>query len=172
MQVIMKKRLKIILRDVAIFVFLLTLVRIAFKRTYHFLNAHKKSIIHELDRNFLEHIYTAQKQVHYTMILFDDIDNNQKQLQRISSIKEQLTHIESKYKKNSPALILLGPIATTSIILKEKQCADMLLKQMNTLGSLLHEMQDEVVLFEHSNTVGAALARNKDLLKVLRRRIA
>ncbi len=168
----MKKLLKIVLRDVALFALLLTLVRFAFKRTYHFLNAHEKSIIHELDRTFLEYIYTAQKQAHYTMILFDDVDNDQEPLQRITRIKEQLTHIESKYKKNSPVLVLLGPIATTSIILKEKQCADMLLKQMNTLGSLLHEMQDEVVLFEHSNTVGAALARNKDLLKVLRRRIA
>ncbi len=169
----MKRCLKIILRDVVLFALLLILVRVAFNRTYHFLNAHKKSIIHELDRTFLEHIYTAQKQAHYTMILFGDIDNNQEQLQRITRIKEQLTHIERKYKKNSPALILLGPIATISIILKEKQCADMLLKQMNTLGSILHVMQEEkVVLFEQANTLGAALAKNKDLLMVLRRRIA
>ena len=168
----MKKLLKIILRDVALFALLLILVRVAFNRTYRFLSAHNKSIIHELDRTFLEHIYTAQKQAHYTMMLFDGIDNNQEQLQHITRIKEKLGHIERKYKKNSPALVLLGPIATASIVLKEKQCADMLLKQMNTLGSLLHEIQEKVVLFEQANTVGAALDKNKNLLMVLRRRIA
>ncbi len=161
----MKRYIKIILRDLFLFALLLTLVCIAFNRSYHFLLAYEKSLIHELDGTFLDQMCLAQKQTHYSAKLLEDGDK-QEALKRVNDIKQRLATIEQQYKKNSPGLIFLGPIATTSIVLKEKKLAAKLLATINELELILAKLDGQQSI-ELAPSIDKGLAANKKRIKNL-----
>ncbi len=162
----MKKRLFIFTRDIALFFLLLLLMRTAFKRAYHFLLAHEQSMIHELDRSFLEYLYTTQKQIFQTKSLLEDLNNNAL-IQKIAFLQQRLATIEEKYKKNSPGIMFLGPIATTSIVLKEKQLENKLLSIIQELGQILHSLNSIEKKYVTSESINQGLAANTSYLKQL-----
>src|SRR5580704_1905670 len=90
-----------IMRDMFLFCVLIALVQIALEHNTAFLAEHKQSLIHELDRDFIDYIYTAQRQLH---TLEEHPDYGVTHAHHITDLKSRLHTIEEQYKKNSPGL--------------------------------------------------------------------
>ena len=148
------------IRDLVFFSALVCLVKIAFERTTSFIKEHKKSIVHELDRTFIEEIYTAQRQLHF---LEEHYLDNEEITHAIANIKERLATVEEKYKTNSPGVMLLGPIGSASIVTKEEKLKKKLLDIVNDINKILHTINNEDT-FQYIPTISAALQNNKQLL--------
>ncbi len=150
------------IRDILFLGALAFLINIAFNRTKSFIGEHKKSIVHELDRNFIDEIYTAQRQLHF---LEENYAHNDEIVHIISDIKERLAVIEEKYKTNSPGTMLLGPIGSAAIVTKEEKLQKNLLDVVNDINKLLHIINSKENTFQHIPTITAALENNKLLLQ-------
>ena len=152
------------IRDIFFLCALVFLVRTAFDRTVSFIEIHKDSMIHELDRSVIDQIYTAQRQLHFLEEhpLYADT-----YAQTIADIKSQLTTIEEKYKKNSPGLVFLGPIGSAAIVAKEEQLQQKLLTAVNDLSKVFASIDHHAENFNPAQTVDNALDANKQLLRTL-----
>ena len=53
------------LRDLLFLIALIFLVKSGYERTTSFISAHKNSMVHELDRTFLDQMYVTQRQLHF-----------------------------------------------------------------------------------------------------------
>lgn len=150
------------LRDILFVCALFFLVKIAFERTSSFINAHKNSIVHELERNFIDEIYTAQRQLHFleSNHAYDD-----EIALAIADLKKRLNTIEEKYKTNSPGVMLLGPIGSASIITKEEKLKKKLLEVVNEINKLLHTINKKIDSYYPIETIHTALENNKKLLQ-------
>jgi len=153
-----------VIRDIALFYILLILLNVALKDTVSYVLEHKQSLIHELDRHFIDYLYTAQRHLH---ILEEHPVYADTYVTTIADLKNRLTTIEEQYKKNSPGLALLGPIGTASIVTKEEQLQKKLLLVMNDIGNILHHITNSQEEFEPSTTIHAALQTNKLAIKSL-----
>ncbi len=122
------------LRDVLFVCSLLFLLKAAYNRTFTFLAEHKESVIHELDRSFIDQIYTAQRQIHY---LEQHPEHSGTFGHTIADIKARLVTIEEKYKKNSPGLIFLGPIGSAAIVAKEEKLHQQLISVLFCILSII-----------------------------------
>ncbi len=129
-----------IIRDLCVFCVLLFLIKTASHRTISFIALHKNSIIHELDRTFTDHLYTAQKQAHQLKELLEASPTpvQDAHIKQLSDIAQKLSAIEEKYTNNSPGLALLGPLGTTAIVLKEQDLEKKLLKTALDLCTLAY----------------------------------
>jgi len=139
-------------------------VKTAFERTFSFIELHKNSMVHELDRSFIDQIYTAQRQLHFLEehpVYADAFAH------AITEIKDQLTNIEEKYKKNSPSLALLGPIGSAAIVTKEEQLQLKLLSAINDLNKIFASIDNQVDNFTPTQTINSGLDANKQLLRTL-----
>jgi hypothetical protein len=152
------------IRDILLLGALLLLVKASFERTTSYIKLHKDSMIHELDIDFIDQIYTAQRQLHvleqhpvYAHEYADDL----------AEIKRQLTTIEEKYKKNSPGLALLGPIGSAAIVVKEKGLEQKLLKTVNDLSNIFASINNRQQALTAAQTINCALSTNKKALKTL-----
>jgi hypothetical protein len=162
------------IRDILFFCALLFLMKIVFERATSYIKLHKDSMIHELDIDFVDQIYTAQRQLHaleehpaYALEYADDI----------AEIKRQLTTIEEKYKKNSPGLVLLGPIGSAAIVVKEKELEQKLLTTVNKLSRVFASINNTPYSaeatkgrpeeFTAAQTINCALNTNKEILRTL-----
>jgi hypothetical protein len=150
------------IRDILFICALLLLVKTAFERTTSYIKLHKDSMVHELDRNFIDQIYTAQRQLHF---LEEHPVYAHEYADAIAEIKEQLVTIEEKYKKNSPSLALLGPIGSAAIVAKEAQLEQKLLTVVNDLNKIFSSIDHQ--LFMSAQTIDCALDANKQVLKSL-----
>jgi len=150
------------IRDILFLCALLCLIRTAFERTTSFIGEHKKSIIHELDRTFLDELYTTQRQLHF---LEENYGYNDKYAHAIADIKKRLALIEEKYKINSPGVMLLGPIGSAAIVTKEEKLKSKLLDVVNDINKLIHIIQDPEQEIQHIATISTALENNKQLLQ-------
>jgi hypothetical protein len=148
-------------RDVVLLCALFFLAKIAFERTASFINDHKKSIIHELDRDFMDQIYTAQKQLHF---LQNQYEHPEEIAQELAHIKKELAIIEEKYKTNSPGVMFLGPIGSAAIVAKEAKLKKKLLDTANTINKIAHTVHDKADEFQPSTAINIALECNKKLL--------
>lgn len=152
------------IRDILLLCALFFLVKTAFERTFAFIELHKNSVVHELDRSFIDQIYTAQRQLHFLEehpVYFDTF------APAIADIKEQLASIEEKYKKNSPGLALLGPIGSAAIVAKEEQLQQKLLTVVNNLSKIFANIENYTHDFVPYQTINAGLDANKQLLRTL-----
>ena len=152
------------IRDIFFLCALVFLVRTAFDRTVSFIEIHKDSMIHELDRSVIDQIYTAQRQLHFLEEhpLYADT-----YAQTIADIKSQLTTIEEKYKKNSAGLVFLGPIGSAAIVAKEEQLQQKLLTAVNDLSKVFASIDHHAENFNPAQTVDSGLDVNKQLLRTL-----
>jgi len=132
-------RINIILRDLTFFLLLIALARVAFNRAIE--QQTEKEVIakysptHQLDSNFLKNIKQTRKKVNRAV----KTAHNRKKSKIIKKLKEittDLDKIETKYKKNTPATFMLGPIGTTAIVLKEKELEKKLHKITNQIEAL------------------------------------
>lgn len=160
----MISKLLAIIRDIALCYVLFLLVQIALKDTTTYISEHKQSLIHELDRDFIDHLYTTQRQLH---TLEEHPLCNDTFAATIAELKSKLTSIEEQYKKNSPGLALLGPIGTTAIITKEEQLEKKLLVVINDIGHIVHNLANTQEPFEPATTIHTALKINKQNIKSL-----
>jgi hypothetical protein len=151
------------IRDILFLCALLLLVKSAFERTTSYIKLHKDSMVHELDRNFIDHIYTAQRQLHF---LEEHPVYALEYANALAKIKGQLTTIEEKYKKNSPGLALLGPIGSAAIVVKEKELEQKLLTVVNDLGTIFAKINNNSE-FMPAQTINCALSTNKEILRTL-----
>lgn len=135
----------------------------AYDRNYTFLSAHKKSIIHELDRSFIDQLYTAQRQLHF---LQEQLIHDDQYCTIIADVKNRLTLIEEKYHKNSPALALLGPIGSAAIVAKEELLEQKLLAIINEMTKILHIINEQPFNNE-AQTIDEGLQINKQLIQLL-----
>jgi hypothetical protein len=152
------------IRDILLLCALFSLVKIAFDRTVSFIEMHKDSMIHELDRSFIDQIYTAQRQLH---LLEEHPVYGDTCAHTIAGIKTQLATIEEKYKKNSPGLVFLGPIGSAAIITKEEQLQQKLLTVVNDLSKVFTSIDNTHADFIPAQTINSALDTNKQLLRTL-----
>jgi hypothetical protein len=145
------------IRDVLLLCTLFFLIKIAFDRIFSFVELHKQSIIHELDRSFIDQIYTAQRQLHFLEehpVYADTFAH------AIAEIKEQLRSIEEKYKKNSPSLALLGPIGSVAIVTKEEQLQLKLFNTVNDLNNIFASIDNRTECFDHSAEISENRSKN------------
>lgn len=149
-------------RDLCIFALLIFLLSKVYKRGYEFLDLHKNSVIHQLDKTFADQLYSAQRQANTIKNFFEHLPRNPKEHDKLMATIEALNSIEQKYTKNSPGLLLLGPIGTTSIILKENDLLSQLLVQINALGLILAEYAH--IPYTSAKTVNEALQRTQDAI--------
>ena len=139
------------------------LIKHAYHQALSFILAHKQSLIHELDRNFIDQLYTAQRQLH---ILEQHPEYSDTFATEINHIKNNLSTIEDRYKKNSPAIALLGPIGTTAIVIKENKLQKKLLDTLNDFGKVLSlAVNNNAYNFSEAHTINSALQTNKKMLK-------
>lgn len=150
------------IRDILFLCALFFLVKLAMERTGSFISEHKKSIVHELDRSFIDEIYTAQRQLHF---LEENYLNNDEFAHMISDIKKRLATIEEKYKTNSPGIMLLGPIGSAAIVTKENKLRKKLLDVVNDINKILHTISNQENTFQNIETISIALENNKQLLQ-------
>lgn len=143
------------------------------KRTHTFVTLQSKSLVHELEHSFADQLYSAQKQTRILQQLYasrEDMPYEQWK-QKIDKINTGLADIEKKYAQNSPGVMLLGPIGTTSIILKEKELKKKLLEYINTIGSLLHDLLPQHAIthkpFISGTTIDTQIATNQQYISFL-----
>lgn len=152
-------------RDVLLLCALLFLVKTAFERTTSFIEVHKESMVHELDRTFIDQIYTAQRQLHF---LQEHPEYTHDHAEAIAEIKKQLTIIEEKYKKNSAGLSLLGPIGSAAIVIKEKELQQQLLVTINSLSKIFAHIHNHISdNVSPAQTITQGLIINQKLLSTL-----
>lgn len=150
------------LRDILFLCALFFLVKTAFERTTSFINDHKNSIVHELERNFIDEIYTAQRQLHF---LENNYTHDEEIALTIAELKKRLNSIEEKYKTNSPGVMLLGPIGSAAIVTKEEKLRKKLLEVINDTTKLLHKIQNMAEDTHYTESISLALKNNKQLLQ-------
>lgn len=163
---------KDIFRDILLFSALAFLIICASDRLKTFISLHKNSLIHELDQGFADQLYSIQKQVRTLLQFIEHGLVDDSSLSRAQKIQKSLEAIEEKYTKNSPGILFLGPIGTTSIVLKEQQLSQKLLEQINELGKLLYEITTNYnirhVARKEAHTIQAGIELNQSLLSALR----
>jgi hypothetical protein len=150
------------IRDLLFLCILLFLVKTSFERTKTFINAHTQSIIHELNPNFIDSIYNAQRQLHF----FEQHPTYGIEYAAIiADIKSKLNVIEEKYTTNSPGIMLLGPLGSAAIVTKEEKLQKKLLTILNDLNQILHTINNKKDDFQYIETIHMALKSNKKLLQ-------
>lgn len=139
------------------------------KRTHTFVNLQSKSLVHQLEHSFTDQLYSVQKQARIAHNLYATREGvvDEQTKRKIEKISTGLKDIENRYAQNSPGIMFLGPIGTTSIILKEKELKDKLLEYSNTLGSLLHALLPQHSTFVPSTTIDGQITMNQHYIGFL-----
>ena len=164
---------KNVARDVIFFILLLAMSKKIIERTWTHIkkdmrSAREKMEVHELDKSFLVSVKETKKQINQAIEISHMSDVHRKTLQQLQKMKTELKDIESKFKHNSPATFLLGPLGTTAIVLKEKKLEKQLINIMEQLGSILYAFQDikEKKMIEVAS-IEQGLAQNKHLISYI-----
>jgi hypothetical protein len=113
-----------LIKDVLIFALLFFIIWLLVIRIRKYVQVNKQSLIHQLETSFIEFIQLLQRQlgVAKQIALFRGITSSHTKLMRhIRTLNNQLHEVEEKYMHNTPGLALLGPLGTTSIVLKEQE---------------------------------------------------
>lgn len=152
------------MRDIVLLCALFFLVRTAFERTTAFISDHKKSIVHELDRNFIDQIYATQRQLHF---LEENHMHNDEIAHAVADIKERLASIEEQYKTNSAGLMILGPIGSAAIVSKEEKLNKKLLDVANDITTILQSISHHEYNEQRAETISSALENNKKMLHTI-----
>jgi hypothetical protein len=111
-------------RDLLVVVILIFLFSILTDRIRRYVTLNKHSLIHQLDASFADIINTLQRHLgiaRQSVTLLGITDRNHKLVSSIRTLSSQLDEVERKYTRNAPTLALLGPLGTTSIVIKEQE---------------------------------------------------
>ena len=120
--------------------------------------------IHELDQNIVLAFQMAKEQIDQAIVL---ATNKQKleAVELLEDLSSTLTTIEKRYGQNSPALLFLGPFASVSIVLKEREIEKELNSIVDQVQNALYELIDQrKQLIPQLITLGDRLKKNKQLI--------
>lgn len=128
--------------------------------------------VHEVNPNFLVSARECTRQIQTTISLLWPDEQDQKTKESLIILEKEAQDIAVAYEKNSPALVLLGPIGSVATVLKEKDLEKKLLETVNETGAILAnliETKQKVALnFEPAPDIISGLQRNKKALYQLR----
>lgn len=129
------------LKDLFLFGCLVALVVYGYQKARTYINIHTNTLVHELDHNFIDRLYSVQRQTRVTQLLFEHApDNSIQTINTLISLTKALSVIEEKYSSNSQGVMFLGPIGSTAIILKEQELENQLVTIAQEIGSLLRSL--------------------------------
>jgi len=162
-----------IVRDIIFFILLMAISKKTIERTWAHIKKEKPSIfnkieVHELDKSFLISLKETKKQIDQAIEISKASDMHADKFEQLKQMRNEVKQVESKFKKNSPATFLLGPLGTTAIVLKEKELEKNLINIMNDLGNILYAFQGNQ---QEANikivSVEQGLAKNKHLIEYI-----
>lgn len=160
--------LRNIVKDTILFIALVILISYAYKRLNAFLTLHRNSIIHELDHKFTQKLYTLQKQAHIVSDMIEQGIVEDLHRKIIDKIQKTVSYIEDKFSKNSPSLLFLGPIGTTSIVMKEKNLETKLLSCAKEIGIVLLDTAQNYgitdIVYQESEYLETVLKQNQQII--------
>jgi len=149
-------KINYIVRHLFLFALFIFFAKNAIEKSFELMQKEKPSPwekfdVHELDKDFLCAITETKKQINYLLSIFgvqtkqnkDPNNNNNNNITALKDMLTQLDAIEKKYTKNSPATFLLGPIGTTSIVLKEQRLEKHLLGIIGDLSNILYVLNNK-----------------------------
>lgn len=93
--------------------------------------------VHEVNPDFAKNVRQATRQLDTISELMPAAEMDAALTEKITSLKTELATIKEEYVTNSPALLALGPIGTTSIVLKEAELEKKLLKTLNEINTVI-----------------------------------
>lgn len=139
------------LRDLLFFIFLILLIKYATDLEKEKPCAEQQEqppvekafAVHELDEQFLDSIKTTRHDLQSLENATKKQGNYDNYKAQLDELTEELDHIETKYKKNSPALALLGPLGSASIVLKEQELAKKLAGIADTIKRLSNSVEEK-----------------------------
>jgi len=159
----MKKKFQLFLRDLLFFGLFFIFIGILVRRVSHFIAIHKESIIHELDNTLLAQVETTKNHCIQVINKFNPVFQNQEKNQ-IESMIKALEKLEEQYKKNSHGLLLLGPIGTISIVLKERTIKTKLLTIIRELYNIIFNYSFQKIPKKMVRTIEEGIIDNQKLL--------
>lgn len=159
----MKKKLQLFLRDLLFLALFFVLVGVLVRRLSRFINVHKQSIIHELDDTLLNQLEKTRDHCLRAFGIFQNLLTDQERNYIASSIKK-IEDLETQYKKNSHGLILLGPIGSVSIVLKERRVKAELLAIIIDLNRIFSQYSKQQPQKRPIESIEDGLAINQQLL--------
>ena len=128
--------------------------------------------VHEVDPNFLVQARECTRHIQTTISLLWPDERDQQVKQKLIVLEKEAQEIAVAYEKNSPALVLLGPIGSVATVLKEKDLEKKLLETINETGAILADLienkQSVALNFEPAQNIQEALQHNKKALYLLR----
>jgi len=132
------------IRDLLMAVLLLLFIRSALHleadRQKSGLQEERPFVVHEPSQEVVD-AFTRAKQQFERAITLAQQKNHPEIIIRLQELIDTITALETRYTKHSPALLFLGPFASVSIVLKEReieqQLADVTTELNKILSSLL-----------------------------------
>lgn len=128
------------LRDALMGLFLLVLVRSALHleadRQRNQLNE-QPFMVHEPAQEVIDTFATAKLQLEQAITLALQ-KNKPEVIEKLEDMTNAVETMQSRYTNHSPALLFLGPFASVSIVLKEREIEQQLAQVLNDLNGVLH----------------------------------
>ncbi|MDZ4151688.1 hypothetical protein [Methylicorpusculum sp.] len=128
--------------------------------------------VHEVDPNFLVQARECTRQIQTTLTLLWPDEQDQHIKPKLIELEKTAQEIAIAYEKNSPALVLLGPIGSVATVLKEKDLEKKLLETINETGAILANLienkQHITPYYEPAHDIATALHNNKTTLRELK----
>jgi len=161
------------IRDLIFFIALIAIVSTIIERNGEIYERQLRNLyaVHEVNPNFGRDVRKTIKQLDALSELMPAAEMDETLSKKIAALKTDLLSLKDTYETNSPALLALGPIGTTSIVLKEAELEQKFLRLLNETGQLITslmphqpgENQAERV-FEHAQSIETALNNNSNAL--------
>jgi hypothetical protein len=157
------------LKDLFLFACLVALLLYGYQKARTYINIHTNTLVHELDHNFIDRLYSVQRQVRVTQLLFEHLpDNSSEAINALLSLTKTLSDIEEKYSSNSQGVMFLGPIGSTAIILKEQELENRLVMIAQEVGSFLRALSKQPYPAElQSSNIDTLIAQNQKYISQL-----
>lgn len=161
------------IRDFIFFMALIAIANAIIERNGELYERQLKNLyaVHEVNPEFGRKIRQTVKQLDALSELMPAAEMDEALTSTIASLKTELLSLKEQYETNSPALFALGPIGTTSIVLKEAELEQKLLKTLNETGKLITSfmphrpgVNDVSRAFEPAPSIEVALNNNINAL--------
>ena len=155
-------------RDLIMGAFLLLLVRSALhleadrQKANHL--GEQPFMVHEPAQEVIDTFSAAKLQLEQTITLA--LQKNKPEIvSNLEDLISSVTTIEARYSKNSPALLFLGPFASVSIVLKEREIEQQLAVILNDLNNVLNNLLEQQTETEYgADEMQTCLNKNQILL--------
>jgi hypothetical protein len=161
--------------DILIVALLLGIIWIVVGRVRKYVHLNKSSLIHELEASFTDTIHTVQQHIgiaRQAIFNMGMTDPHTKLMRDIRALTAQLHTVEEKYTRNAPTLALLGPLGTTSIVLKEQELRNKLQYIALGINDIFSELLNKSKLVRperNSITLDELITTNGHYARELRR---